>query len=69
MIVEELLSVKELSKRWKVHRRTVRRLLDEGGVQPVFLSRRRKGTIRYRAHDVDRFVEESIAMQKEDYGR
>lgn len=56
----ELLSISEIGERWKVHRRTVRRLLDEGGVSPVFLSRKKKGTVRYRSSDIEQFVTESM---------
>ena len=61
MSTTALLSIADLAERWQVHRRTARRLLDEAGIPPVFLSRKKGGTIRYRELDVERFVAESMS--------
>ncbi len=63
MGIKELISISELAAKWKVHRRTVRRLLDEAGISPVFLSRKKKGAIRYRQIDIERFVAESMGAK------
>jgi DNA-binding transcriptional regulator YhcF (GntR family) len=52
----ELVSVKTLAARWDCSRTTVSRLLEDAGVEPVFLGKGRNGSKRYRKKDVDAFL-------------
>lgn len=61
MSIKALVSIAQIAEQWQVHRRTVRRLLDEAGIPPVYLSRKKKGTVRYKSEDIQRFIEESTA--------
>lgn len=61
LVSEQLVSVSELAERWQVDRHTVVRLLEDAGVMPLYLSRKSRGTRRYLARDVDRFLETSQA--------
>lgn len=53
---ERLVSVTELAEQWDVDRHTVVRLLDEAGVQAIYLSAKAYGTRRYTARDIDEFL-------------
>ena len=52
----QLISVKTLAKQWDCSRTTVSRLLEEAGVEPVFLGKGRNGAKRYLKRDVDGFL-------------
>ena len=52
----QLISVKTLAKQWDCSRTSVCRLLEEAGVEPVFLGRGTNGTKRYLKRDVDGFL-------------
>ena len=61
LVSEELVSVSELAERWKVDRHTVVRLLEEASIMPLYLSKKSRGTRRYLARDIDRFLATSQA--------
>lgn len=56
-----LVSLSTLAKKWDVSATTVRRLLDDAGVNPIFLSRKKGGTVRYPLEDIKGFIEASSA--------
>ena len=53
-----LVSLKTLAGLVDTHRTTVRRWLDEAGIQPVAIGRGRAGAIRYRWRDVEQWIED-----------
>ena len=53
---ERLVSVTELAEQWDVDRHTVVRLLDEAGVNAIYLSAKAYGTRRYAERDIDEFL-------------
>ncbi len=53
----ELVSIKRLAAHFDAHRASVRRWLDEAGIQPVALGNGRKGAIRYRMSEVKGWIE------------
>ena len=60
-VENELVSEKDLAQRWGVDRRTVVRLLEEGGVYPYYLSGKQRGTKRYAKTEVEAFMARSKA--------
>ena len=50
-------SLKTLAGLLDAHRSSVRRWLDEAGVQPIVLGRGRNGAIRYRWRDIEDWLE------------
>ena len=51
------ISLKTLSILLDAHRSSVRRWLSEAGINPIAIGRGRKGAIRYRWRDVERWLE------------
>ena len=56
LVGERLISVIELAERWGIDRHTVVRLLNEAGVNAIYLSGKAYGTRRYVARDIDEFL-------------
>jgi len=54
--LRQLVSLATIAQRLEVTRTTARRLLEQAGVQPFFLSTRPGGTIRFALDDVRSFV-------------
>lgn len=54
-----LVSLGTLADRWELAPTTVRRLLDQAGVVPFFLSSKKGGTIRYRLDEIEQFLEDA----------
>lgn len=51
-----LICVKRLAALMDCHRTSVRRWLDEAGIQPVALGTGRRGAIRYRCSDIEAWL-------------
>jgi len=49
-------SLNTLSRLLDAHRSSVRRWLKEAGIQPIVLGEGRNGAIRYRWHDIQRWL-------------
>jgi len=56
-------SLKTLASLLDAHRSSVRRWLDEAGVQPIVLGRGRNGAIRYRWRDIEEWLESREALE------
>ncbi len=61
---ERLLSVTELAAQWSVDRHTVVRLLDQAGVQAIYLSGQAYGTRRYAERDIEAFLKSRQATSR-----
>lgn len=51
-----LVSLKTVAQMVDAHRSTVRRWLEEDGVEPVSMSHGRNGAIRYRMMDIEAWI-------------
>ena len=54
--LQQLVSLATIAERLEVTRTTARRLLEQAGVTPFFLSAKRGGAVRFALDDVNRFV-------------
>ena len=52
-----LVSLRSIATLVDAHRSTVRRWLATAGIRPVIIGRGRKGAIRYRWSDIERWIE------------
>ena len=51
-----VVSLKTISKLVDAHRSTIRRWLTEAGIRPIAMGRGRRGAIRYRWRDIERWL-------------
>jgi hypothetical protein len=54
---KEMITLAELSTRWSMDRKTVRRLLDQAGVKCYVFGPKRNSSVRYAKDDVEKFLE------------
>ena len=60
----EMVTLAELSRAWRMDRKTVRRLLDDAGVPCYVLCAKRNGSIRYAKAEVQRFLQRCADQKK-----
>ena len=51
-----VVSLETISKLVDAHRSTIRRWLSEAGIRPIAMGRGRRGAIRYRWRDIERWL-------------
>jgi excisionase family DNA binding protein len=54
--MEELFTVKEVAQKLKVAESTINRWVAEGKLKAIKLSEGRKGAVRFRQEDIERFI-------------
>ncbi len=52
-----IVSLKSLAAMLDAHRSSVRRWLTEAGIHPIVVGRGRNAAVRYRWHDIERWLE------------
>ena len=64
--MEELITFEEAMKLLKISRPTLNRWVRDGRIQKVKLGEGRRGTVRFRKEDIEKFINDSIRNMKED---
>lgn len=62
--VTDMVTLRELAERWRMDRKTVRRVLDQAGIRCYLFGPSRNASVRYRRNDVEAFLQACANREK-----